>query len=64
MSDIEKMLLRAGGVLVKVGRHKVYEVDGRRFTISLGSGRCNERDRHKPMIHFLRKKLAERKGRS
>lgn len=57
MSDVEKQLRRAGGVLVKSGRHKVYEVDGRRFTISHGRA-GNDRDRHKPMLRFLR----ERKG--
>lgn len=54
MSNIEKMLLDAGAKLIKIGRHKVYEVMGRRFTISHGTGRANNRDRHKPMIRFLR----------
>ena len=55
MSNIEQQLIRAGAVLVKCNRHKVYEVQGRRFTLSHSHKANDTRDRHKPMLHFLNK---------
>ena len=55
MSDMEQQLIRAGAVLIKSNRHKVYEISGRRFTISHGNKANDNRDRHKPMLHFLNK---------
>ncbi len=47
MSDLEKMLKKCGAVLVKIGKHKIYELNGKRYTLHhgrIGSDRGPQRD--------------------
>lgn len=53
MRDVERKLLDAGAVLVKENRHRFYELDGRRFTVSRGT-RGTNRGRYKQIMTFLR----------
>ena len=55
MSHIERQLLKAGAILLRSTKHKIYELQGRRFTLSHGNKANNSRDRHKPTLHFLNK---------
>lgn len=57
MSNIERLLKKAGYLPERVGqKHKYYRVDGKLYTISHGKHDDN-RDRTKPLMHILRAKL-------
>lgn len=60
MSESERQLIALGAVLIKTGKHKIYEIQGRRFTISHSKKANDNRDRRKPMLHFLRKLAANK----
>lgn len=57
MDKLEQRLKAAGAVLVrKGGKHKLYELAGRRFTLSYGAkGKAEKHDYMKPVKHLLEK---------
>lgn len=43
MKELERIVRRAGGILLRIGRHRYYELDGERITLHIG-GRGNPRE--------------------
>jgi len=53
MCKLERRLLAAGGVLIKMNHHRIYEFKGVRYTFSHSKKSCENRDRMKPLVNLL-----------
>lgn len=58
MSTIERALIRAGGVLIRAGKHKLYELRGERFALSHGA-RSRDGNTEKRLLSRLRRLVGQ-----
>ncbi len=52
MNRTEQRLKAAGAVLIRINKHRIYELNGERFTLS-HSKKGQDRDRMKPLERLL-----------
>ncbi len=46
LREIDRMIRKAGGVMVGVGRHRHYELDGERLLVHMGSKVRSSTEKH------------------
>ena len=59
MDPVEKMIAAAGGVLIRNGKHKIYEVLGERVIVSHGT-KSRRTNTNKWIIRIIKKHLGDR----
>lgn len=64
MSSHERQILDAGGKFIRQGRHKIYEIDGVRITLHIGTRHNTQEEINvKRILKRVREKRKAEKGR-